>query len=101
MKLKIIAHFKISSPEGLCVNNFLTSLQIPPLLWCPLKMEVTKFIPKSDNVLDFEEKREVMEFPLPSNKEGFNYPNSAGFQYEAEAVRQCLIKGQSTGNLNS
>ncbi|XP_022091276.1 trans-1,2-dihydrobenzene-1,2-diol dehydrogenase-like [Acanthaster planci] len=61
--------------------------------WCPLKMEVTTVVQKSDDVLDIEEKQEVMEFPLPSNREGFVYPNSAGFQYEAEAVRQCIIKG--------
>ncbi|XP_038067014.1 trans-1,2-dihydrobenzene-1,2-diol dehydrogenase-like isoform X2 [Patiria miniata] len=68
-------------------------IKIPPMFWCPLKMEVTTFIQRSDNVLDIEEKHEVMEFPLASDKEGFNYPNSAGFQYEAEAVRQCIMKG--------
>ncbi|XP_038054876.1 trans-1,2-dihydrobenzene-1,2-diol dehydrogenase-like [Patiria miniata] len=68
-------------------------IKIPPLFWCPLKMEVTTFIQRSDRAMDIEEKREVMEFPLPSSKEGFNYPNTAGFQYEAEAVRQCIMKG--------
>uniref|UniRef100_A0A336LLD2 Trans-1,2-dihydrobenzene-1,2-diol dehydrogenase n=1 Tax=Culicoides sonorensis TaxID=179676 RepID=A0A336LLD2_CULSO len=33
------------------------------------------------------------EWPLPSATQKFNYPNSCGLKYEAEAVRQALMQG--------
>uniref|UniRef100_A0A0L8GZ49 GFO/IDH/MocA-like oxidoreductase domain-containing protein n=2 Tax=Octopus bimaculoides TaxID=37653 RepID=A0A0L8GZ49_OCTBM len=37
---------------------------------------------------------EEREFPLPKSDAVYNYPNSAGLAYEAEAVRQCFEKGE-------
>lgn len=37
---------------------------------------------------------QVMEFALPQGKFDFNFWNSAGLGFEAEHVRQCLLKGQ-------
>ena len=39
-------------------------------------------------------KTEVYEFPLPKAQNPFRFINSAGLGYEAECVRQCLIKGE-------
>ena len=35
----------------------------------------------------------VYEFPLPGEDEGYFYPNSAGFAYEAAAVSRCIAAG--------
>merc|ERR1712146_130021 len=40
------------------------------------------------------------DYPLEKDKEdviqagGFNYPNSQGFRYEAEAVTRCILQGK-------
>lgn len=45
---------------------------------------------------------ERMDFPLPPVPEsvekagGFNYPNSNGFQFEAEAIHQCIRDGKTS-----
>lgn len=54
-------------------------LQIPSHLNCPTE-------------LIWEGKREV--FPLPPPMEPLNYPNSTGLRYEAQHVRECLLKGE-------
>jgi dihydrodiol dehydrogenase / D-xylose 1-dehydrogenase (NADP) len=44
---------------------------------------------------------EVYEYPLPEDTDqittagGFNYPNSAGFVYEAAAVARCIAAGKT------
>ena len=35
----------------------------------------------------------MYEFPLPGPDEGYCYPNSAGFAYEAAAVARCIAAG--------
>ncbi|CAI9732044.1 trans-1,2-dihydrobenzene-1,2-diol dehydrogenase isoform X3 [Octopus vulgaris] len=54
-------------------------IYIPGPFWSPTKIEVNG---------------EEREFPLPKSDAKYYYPNSAGLAYEAEAVRQCLEKGQ-------
>lgn len=45
-------------------------------------------------------REEVFEYPLPEDTEeikaagGFEYPNSAGFIYEAAAVARCIAAGK-------
>ena len=36
---------------------------------------------------------EIIEFPLPEGRHDFNFCNSAGLGYEAQHVRECLLKG--------
>ena len=36
---------------------------------------------------------EIIEFPLPDGKHPWNFNNSAGLGFEAEHVRNCLLKG--------
>jgi len=39
---------------------------------------------------------EETQYPLPEPCMPLNYTNSTGLRYEAEEVRQCLLKGWST-----
>lgn len=52
--------------------------QIPEHMWCPTALEVNG---------------KVTEYPLPEPYLPLNFPNSTGMRYEAEEVRQCLLKG--------
>ena len=54
-------------------------LQIPSHLNCPTE-------------LIWEGKKEV--FPLPPPVEPLNFPGSTGLRYEAQHVRECLLKGE-------
>ena len=54
------------------------TLQIPSHLNCPTE-------------LIWEGKKEV--FPLPPPVEPLNFPGSTGLRYEAQHVRECLLKG--------
>mmetsp|Transcript_37917 Transcript_37917/g.45799 ORF Transcript_37917/g.45799 Transcript_37917/m.45799 type:complete len:404 (-) Transcript_37917:166-1377(-) len=62
---------------------------------CPTKVIVIK---KATGRGEVGEKIEY-EFPLPADTDeiekagGYNYPNSAGFAYEAAAVARCIDKG--------
>lgn len=47
--------------------------------WCPT------------SIIDIDGSNQ--EWPLPEAKHAFNYPNSCGLRYEAEATRQCIRKG--------
>ncbi|KAF3843015.1 hypothetical protein F7725_001864 [Dissostichus mawsoni] len=54
------------------------TIKIPDHMWCPTSLEV--------NGKD-------MQFPLPEASMPLNFTNSTGLRYEAEEVRQCLLKG--------
>jgi len=53
--------------------------------YCPTKLTVT-----------LEGKDEVLEFPLPKQKDGhyFNFPNSIGMQYQASYIQKLFIEGK-------
>ncbi|TWW67463.1 trans-1,2-dihydrobenzene-1,2-diol dehydrogenase [Takifugu flavidus] len=53
-------------------------IRIPEHMWCPTALEVNG---------------KVTEYPLPEPYLPLNFPNSTGMRYEAEEVRQCLLKG--------
>ncbi|XP_013410989.1 trans-1,2-dihydrobenzene-1,2-diol dehydrogenase-like [Lingula anatina] len=55
------------------------SMKIGPIQWCPVELKTPT---------------ETLNFPAPEPAVKGNYPNTGGFQYQAEAVRQCLIKGE-------
>ncbi|XP_034550630.1 trans-1,2-dihydrobenzene-1,2-diol dehydrogenase-like [Notolabrus celidotus] len=54
------------------------NIKVPDHMWCPTIFEV--------NGKD-------MQFPLPEAAMPLNFTNSTGLRYEAEEVRQCLLKG--------
>lgn len=47
-------------------------------MWCPTSLEVNG---------------KETKYPLPEPYLPHNFPNSTGMRYEAEEVRQCLLKG--------
>lgn len=65
-------------PGGAALGGTRGWVEIPSHLNCPTE-------------LIWEGKREV--FPLPPPAEPLNYPNSTGLRYEAQHVRECLLKG--------
>ncbi len=55
-------------------------IELHPYVWCPTSIKI---------------KGKEHCFPIPGyNAEKYNYPNSGGFQYEAQSVRECLLKGK-------
>lgn len=61
-------------------------LSLPHPFWCPTRLETPK------GVYDFQ--GVSLDFPLPEIGERTNYPNGVGLRYEAEEVRQCLMRGE-------
>ncbi|XP_078511256.1 trans-1,2-dihydrobenzene-1,2-diol dehydrogenase isoform X1 [Lissotriton helveticus] len=53
-------------------------IQIPGFMWCPTSIIVNG---------------KETKFPLPPTSKTMNYDHSTGLSYEAEHVRQCLLKG--------
>ncbi|XP_053184133.1 trans-1,2-dihydrobenzene-1,2-diol dehydrogenase-like [Scomber japonicus] len=53
-------------------------IKVPHHMWCPTTLEVNG---------------QETEFPLPEAGMPLNFTNSTGLRYEAEEVRQCLLKG--------
>lgn len=41
------------------------------------------------------------EYPLPEPSLSLNFTNSTGLRYEAEEVRQCLLKGNEKQKINN
>uniref|UniRef100_A0A8C3S2J0 GFO/IDH/MocA-like oxidoreductase domain-containing protein n=1 Tax=Chelydra serpentina TaxID=8475 RepID=A0A8C3S2J0_CHESE len=60
----------ISGTEGI--------IQLPSQMWSPTELVV---------------KGQREEFPLPTPSQPTNFPRSTGLRYEAQHVRQCLLKG--------
>ena len=58
---------------------------------CPTKVSITV---KAYGRGKSSETKEY-EFPLPGKDEGYFYPNSAGFAYEAAAVARCIAAGMT------
>lgn len=56
---------------------------------CPTKISITIKAKGRGN----SSETKVYEFPLPGPDEGYCYPNSAGFAYEAAAVARCIAAG--------
>lgn len=53
-------------------------IELPFTMWCPTVLVVNG---------------QETQYPLPSTSHPLNYINSVGLRYEAEEVRQCLLKG--------
>ena len=70
-------------------------LRIKTPAHCPTSFELTFKLPGRGQVVTRD-----FHYPLEDDKEevvhsgGFNYPNSQGFRYEAEAVTRCILQGK-------
>ncbi|XP_016527024.1 uncharacterized protein LOC103138111 isoform X6 [Poecilia formosa] len=53
-------------------------IQVPSPMWCPTSLVVNE---------------KVTQYPVPEPSLPLNFTNSTGMRYEAEEVRQCLLKG--------
>ncbi|XP_061567213.1 trans-1,2-dihydrobenzene-1,2-diol dehydrogenase-like [Cololabis saira] len=53
-------------------------IKVPPHMWCPTSLVVNG---------------KETQFPVPEPSLPLNFVNSTGMRYEAEEVRQCLLKG--------
>nr|XP_033816667.1 trans-1,2-dihydrobenzene-1,2-diol dehydrogenase isoform X2 [Geotrypetes seraphini] len=53
-------------------------IKVPGTMWCPTSLVVNG---------------KETKYPLPPTTETMNFTNSTGLSYEAEHVRQCLLKG--------
>nr|XP_028559599.1 trans-1,2-dihydrobenzene-1,2-diol dehydrogenase-like [Podarcis muralis] len=65
-------------PNRASINGTKGMIEIPSHFWCPTELVVN---------------REREEFPLPPPSQKMHFQNSTGLRYEAEHVRQCLLKG--------
>eukprot|EP00039_Didymoeca_costata_P027736 m.19065 g.19065 ORF g.19065 m.19065 type:complete len:342 (+) comp6477_c0_seq2:59-1084(+) len=67
-------------------------IKICNMAHAPTKIIIKKAKPDARGQFDLEE----LSFPLPPSKEGapsLKFPNSEGFQYQAEAVTKCIEQG--------
>ena len=56
-------------------------IELHPYVWCPTVIKVNG---------------KEQSFPIPGhNAKDYNYPNSGGFQYQAQSVRECLLVGKT------
>ncbi|XP_071795019.1 trans-1,2-dihydrobenzene-1,2-diol dehydrogenase-like [Asterias amurensis] len=81
-------------PNELNIQGLKGHIKIKNPFWCPTKLEISTYVAEEGStVFDINEKTEILEFPLMKSSYHQNYPNAVGMRYEAEAVRQCIIKG--------
>ncbi|KAM4650883.1 trans-1,2-dihydrobenzene-1,2-diol dehydrogenase-like isoform 1-T1 [Discoglossus pictus] len=65
-------------PNQAVISGSKGIIQIPSFMWCPTSI-----------ILNGKETK----YPLPPTTKSLNFNNSTGLSYEAEHVRQCLLKG--------
>jgi dihydrodiol dehydrogenase / D-xylose 1-dehydrogenase (NADP) len=89
--------FLTESPEETTVMGTRGRLTIATPGHCPTKLRVSCKAPGRGQVAEQIE----YEFALPADTDaitqagGYNYPNSAGFAYEAAAVARCIAAGKT------
>jgi len=77
----------VDTPGQAQVFGTMGRLQIPENFRCPdTLIKYTK---------DPEPSSETKHFPIPAGNFKFQYPNSGGLSYQAAAVRECIIKGET------
>ncbi|XP_053545923.1 trans-1,2-dihydrobenzene-1,2-diol dehydrogenase [Bombina bombina] len=65
-------------PNQAAISGSKGIIQIPAYMWCPTSIIVNG---------------NESKFPVPLSTKTANFPNSTGLSYQAEHVRQCLLKG--------
>ncbi|KAH7725546.1 trans-1,2-dihydrobenzene-1,2-diol dehydrogenase-like protein [Aphelenchoides avenae] len=79
----------VSSPSHAFVSGSNGRLSLPKTFWCPTELQKTTADPHTGESLE-----ETRRFPIPQKSDGsYIYPNSAGFQYEADHVFDCIKRG--------
>ncbi|XP_013410987.1 trans-1,2-dihydrobenzene-1,2-diol dehydrogenase [Lingula anatina] len=73
------AMINVSTPMNVTVYGTEGSMEIGPIQWCPVEVKTPT---------------ETFTFPVPDTATELKSPNKGGFHYQAEAVRQCLLKGE-------
>lgn len=68
----------VQLPNDAVITGTKGSIKVPSLMWCPTSLIVND---------------KETEFPVPEPCMPVNFINSTGMRYEAEEVRQCLLKG--------
>lgn len=77
----VLKEFLANQPRGRPHTFAVITLaqsQVPEKMWCPTSL-----------IVNGEERH----FPVPEPSLPLNFPNGTGLRYEAEEVRQCLLKG--------
>ena len=69
---------------------------MPHPFWCPTALETPLGVYEGG-----DSKGLHMDFLLPHLDLATNYPNSVGLCYEAEEVRQCLLRGDTESQIMS
>lgn len=88
--------FTCETAEETCVVGSKGRLKIETPSHCPTKVSIQLKAQGRGGVGG----EETFEYPLPEDTEeikaagGFEYPNSAGFIYEAAAVARCIAAGK-------
>ncbi|KAM5132180.1 uncharacterized protein ACMZJ9_018960 [Mantella aurantiaca] len=68
----------VAMPNQAAICGSTGMIQIPSCMWCPTSVIVNG---------------KETQFPLPQSSKPMHFTNSTGLGYEAEHVRQCLLKG--------
>ncbi|XP_061567204.1 trans-1,2-dihydrobenzene-1,2-diol dehydrogenase-like [Cololabis saira] len=68
----------IQLPNDAIIVGTKGTVQVPARMWCPTSLVVNG---------------KETQFPLPEPSLPLNFNNGTGMRYEAEEVRQCLLKG--------
>ncbi|KAJ8272268.1 hypothetical protein COCON_G00111270 [Conger conger] len=73
-----ICSIAVQLPNEALIVGTKGQIRIPRHMWCPTTLVVNG---------------KETQYPLPEPSLPVNFPNSTGMRYEAEEVRQCLLKG--------
>ncbi|XP_038158867.1 trans-1,2-dihydrobenzene-1,2-diol dehydrogenase-like [Cyprinodon tularosa] len=76
----------VELPNDAIIAGTKGTIQIPCPMWCPTSLIV---------------KGKESQYPLPEPYLPLNFINSTGMRYEAEEVRQCLLKGLKESSVMS
>ncbi|XP_014849835.1 PREDICTED: uncharacterized protein LOC106922158 isoform X3 [Poecilia mexicana] len=68
----------VQLPNDAIIAGTKSKIQVPSPMWCPTSLVVNE---------------KVTQYPVPEPSLPLNFTNSTGMCYEAEEVRQCLLKG--------
>ncbi|XP_029353516.1 trans-1,2-dihydrobenzene-1,2-diol dehydrogenase [Echeneis naucrates] len=69
---------RVKLPNDAIIVGTKGTIRVPDHMWCPTSLEVNG---------------KETQYPLPEPYLPLNFINSTGMRYEAEEVRQCLLKG--------
>uniref|UniRef100_A0A3Q3KT83 Trans-1,2-dihydrobenzene-1,2-diol dehydrogenase n=1 Tax=Mastacembelus armatus TaxID=205130 RepID=A0A3Q3KT83_9TELE len=77
---------RVQLPNDAIIVGTKGIIKIPAHMWCPTSMVVNG---------------KETQYPLPEPSLPLNFTNSTGLRYEAEEVRQCLLKGLKESSVMS